>query len=160
MGTIKSWYFRGTAGWNVGVALQHYRCYTIVEKATNADQVSDTVEFRHHHLNLPDITPTYRIVHSMIKLTCALNDAPAIACNNQLTAIQALRQAIHRWPQPTLPLSKLLQVTTSLPTHTRQRSVLRPMRRPETVQPHALIPRVFIKMPTASLLAPKISSTK
>ena len=42
-GTRHSWDFHGAAGWNVGVALQHYRCHTVVAKATRAAQVSDTV---------------------------------------------------------------------------------------------------------------------
>ena len=40
IGTRNSWDFRGAAGWYVGVALQHYRCHTIVEKATRAAQIS------------------------------------------------------------------------------------------------------------------------
>ena len=48
--TKHSWDFRGAAVWNVGVALKHYCCHTIVAKATRAAQVSDTLEFRHHHI--------------------------------------------------------------------------------------------------------------
>ena len=102
-GTRKLWDFYGAAGWNVGVALQRYRCHTIVAKSTKAVQVSDTVELRHHHLNLPDLTPDDRIFHDVTTLTCALRDAPVIACDNQLAVIQALRQAIQRWAHPTLP---------------------------------------------------------
>ena len=51
--TRHSWDFRGATGWYVGIALQHYRCHTIVAKATRAAQISDTVEFRHHHLTQP-----------------------------------------------------------------------------------------------------------
>ena len=40
VGTRKSWDFHGTAGWNVGVALQHHRFHTVVAKATKAAQVS------------------------------------------------------------------------------------------------------------------------
>ena len=43
MVTRNSWDFRGKADWNVCVALQHYRCHTIVAKATKATQVSKTV---------------------------------------------------------------------------------------------------------------------
>ena len=39
--------------WYVGVALQHYRCHTIVAKATRALQISDTVELHHQHLTQP-----------------------------------------------------------------------------------------------------------
>ena len=158
-GTINSWDFRGKAGWNVGVALQHYRCHTIVAKTTKASQVSDTVEFRHHHLNLTEITPAGRIFHIGTTLTCALRDAPVIAYNNQLAVIQALHQAIQLWPQPTLPFTKVPQVTTPPPTHTRQRSILLPMRRPTTVKTHELIPRLVIQKPNVSLSAPKIPLT-
>ena len=103
-GTRKSWEFRGTAGWNVGVALQHYQRHTIVAQAIKEFQVSDTVEFRHHHLTLQKVTPADRILHGVTTLTCALCDAPAIACDNQIAAIQALRQAIPRWAHPTLPV--------------------------------------------------------
>ena len=50
IGTRNVWYFRIAAGWYVDLVLQHYRCHTIVSKATCTAQISDTVEFRHHHL--------------------------------------------------------------------------------------------------------------
>ena len=65
IGTKHSWDFRGAAGWYVGVALQHYRCHTNVAKATRAAQISDTVEFRHHRLTQPEVTPMDRIVHGV-----------------------------------------------------------------------------------------------
>ena len=49
-GTRHSWDFWGAAGWNVGVALQHYLCHTIVAKATRAARIPNIVEFIHHHL--------------------------------------------------------------------------------------------------------------
>ena len=96
----------------------------------------------------------------MTTLTCPLRNAPAIACDNQLSAIQALRQAIHQLFHPTLPLSKVPHIKTPPPTHTRRRSVLRPMRRQATFQPHASLPRVVIKTINASPSAPRVPSTK
>ena len=95
-GTRHSWDFQGAAGCNVGVALQHYRCHTIVEKYTRAAQVSETMEFRHHHLTQPTVTPMDRIVYGVNTLTCALHKAPNIACDNQLFAIKAFHRAIQR----------------------------------------------------------------
>ena len=57
------WDFRGATGWNVGVALQHYRCHTIVAKSTRMAQISDIVDFRHHHFTQPTVTPIDRIIH-------------------------------------------------------------------------------------------------
>ena len=56
--------------------------------------------------------------------------------------------------------AKVPQVMTPPPTHTRQHSVLHPMRCPTTVQPEALLPRVFIHKPNTSPSAPKIPSNK
>ena len=92
-GTRNSWDFCGGDGWYVGVELQHYLCHTIVAKTTHAAQISDTVDFRHHHLTHPTVTPMDRIFHGMNKLTCALHDTPHITCDNQLLAINALHQA-------------------------------------------------------------------
>ena len=79
IGTRNSWDFCGGAGWYVGVALQHYRCHTIVEKATHTAQITDTVKFRHHYLTQPKVTFMDPIVHGVNNLTCDLQDAPHIA---------------------------------------------------------------------------------
>ena len=42
---------------------------------------------RHHNLTLPTVTPMDLIVHGVNTLTCDLQDAPTIACKNQLAAI-------------------------------------------------------------------------
>ena len=93
-GTRHSWDFRNVSVWDVGVVLQPYCCHKIVAKSTLAAQVSNTVEFRHHHLTQPTVTPMYRIFDSVNTPTCALHKAPKIVCNNQLFAIKALHQAV------------------------------------------------------------------
>ena len=91
---------------------------------------------------------------------CDLQDAPTIAYNNQLAAIQALNQAIQQWAKPTLPVSKVPQVTTPPPPRTRQHSILLPMCRLTKDQPQDLLPRAVIQKPNASPSTPKIPSTK
>ena len=146
-GTINSWDFRGAVGWYVGVALQHYRCHTIGEKATHAVQISDTAEFRHHHLLQPEVTPMDRIFHGVKKLTCPLQDSPQITCNNQLFAINALQQTVQRWTMSnTYPRAQPPRATTLHP-HARQHSILRPIRHPRKYRPPAPLPRVVIQKP-------------
>ena len=101
-----------------------------------------------------------RIVHDVTTLTCTLHNAPIIACDNQLSVIQALHQAIQRWSKPTLPVEKKPHVTTHPPTRTRQRSILRQMRRPKKYQPQDLLPRVVIQKPNASPSPPNVPLTK
>ena len=145
--TRNSWDFCGAAGWYVGVALQHYRCHTIVAKTTHAEQISDTVEFIHHHLTQPEVTPMNRIVHGMNKLTCALQDAPHIACDNQLFAINVLHQAIQRCSTSNRPPHVKPPRATPLHTRAPPRSILQPMRHPREDRPPAFPPRVVIPMP-------------
>ena len=100
------------------------------------------------------------IVNGVTTLTCALHDAPTIACDNQLAAIQALHQAIQWWAKLTLSAEKKPHVSTPPPTRTKQRSILRPMCRPNKNQTQDLIPRVVIQKPNASLSPPKVPLTK
>ena len=123
-GTRHSWDFCGAAGWYVGVALQHYRCHTIVSKAPRGGKISDTLEFIHHHLTQPEVTPMDRIVHGVNKLTCALHDTPHIACDNQLLAINALHQEIQRWTTINRPPQAKLPRATLSHTRIRPRSIL------------------------------------
>ena len=44
-----------------------------MEKSTRAVQISDTVEFRHHHISQPEVTPVDCIVHGVKKLTVFYN---------------------------------------------------------------------------------------
>ena len=154
IGTRNSWDFRGAAGWYVGVALQDYRCHTILAKATRAAQISDALEFRHHHLTQPEVIPMDRIVHGVNKLTCALQDAPHIACDNQLFAINTLHQAIQRWTTSNKPPRAKLPRATTLHPHARPHSILRPMRRPQEDRPPAPLPRVVISKPPDTPIPP------
>ena len=92
------------------------------------------------------------IVHGMKKITCALHDAPHIAGDNQLLAIEALHQAIHRWTKTTRPPQTKPHRTTLSHTRTRPRSILRLMRRPQDDRPPASPTRVVIPKPTAILI--------
>ena len=119
------------------------------------------MELSHYRLTLPDLTLADRIFHGMINLTCTLRDAPAIACDNQLTAIQAIRQAIQKRDHPNLPSSvHVAPFTPPSPDPKQSHSILHPMRRQTPVQPPASLPRVFILTHKASLSAPGVPSTQ
>ena len=45
--------------------LDHYRYQHVISKETKAEKVSDTVEFRHHHITTPSLTPEDVLVHSI-----------------------------------------------------------------------------------------------
>ena len=92
------------------------------------------------------------IFHGVNKITCALHDAPHIACDNQLLEIEALHQAIQRWKKITRPPQTNRHCTTLSHTRTRPLSILGPMRRPQEDRPPASPPRVVIPKPLAIII--------
>ena len=82
-GNRLSWDYRGQDGWGYGVAVYHYRCQNVIAHNTKAAQVSDTVEFRHHHITQPSPTSNGRYLHGMQTLTGALKNAPTVAYDAQ-----------------------------------------------------------------------------
>ena len=89
-----SWDFRGKDGWSLGFSLEHYRYQRVAPKDTTAVQVSDTLEYRHHYLTQPTLTPDDRVLHGLQILTCALEHAPTEMCDAQLRAISAIRDVL------------------------------------------------------------------
>eukprot|EP00957_Ditylum_brightwellii_P207236 15352093-Ditylum_brightwellii.AAC.1 len=55
--------------WYVGLALRHYRCYTVVMKEKAAQWITDTIKFKHHRGKVPTVTPAERVAKAMKKLT-------------------------------------------------------------------------------------------
>ena len=90
IGVRNSYGFFGSKGWSVGVSLDHYFFQRVVDKYTKAVQVSDKVEFCHHYLIQPQLTPADRLLCGVNTLMCYLKDSLAVACDAQLVTIQAL----------------------------------------------------------------------
>ena len=75
-GVRNSWDFWGKGGWSLGCSLEHYRCQRVAPKDPKDVQVSDTLDYRHHYLTQPTLTPEDRVLRGLQTLTCALEDAP------------------------------------------------------------------------------------
>ena len=56
---------RALDGWSIGTSLEHYRCQKGVTKDSRAVRISDTVEFRHHRITTPMVTPEDRVIRSI-----------------------------------------------------------------------------------------------
>ena len=155
MGTRFSWDFRGDPAWNIGVSLKHYRFKNIIAKGTRAIRVSNTLDIQHHHLTIPTRTPADHIIHGVERLTTAINAAPAVEYDNQLAAIQALRQESHGWLRTKEQPSPVSPPTVHHHTSTRSNpSILRRTRRmqqsanpPPRVVPNTRQAKVFTPTP-------------
>ena len=74
--------------------MDHYRCQKVVSKDTKTEMVSDTIEFRHHKITLPSVTPEEKVLHGVQQLTAALKNTPASTVDSQIQAIKALQDTI------------------------------------------------------------------
>ena len=100
-----TWEFRGKYVWSLGCSLEHYRCQRVAPKDTKAVQISDTIEYRHHYLTQPTLTPDDHVLHGLQTLTYALEDEPVQMCDKQLHAISTLHKIFGKWNRnvPTYP---------------------------------------------------------
>ena len=72
-------------------------CNNVVVKDTKAAQVSDTVEFRHHHITQPSLMSDNRVLPGIQNLRGALENSPTVAFDAQLTEIMDLQEVLERW---------------------------------------------------------------
>jgi hypothetical protein len=101
----KSWDFRARDGYNIGPALEHYRCYRAIDAKTKAELVSDTVEFLHSYLTQPTVTPADRITHALQLLAATIKQALPIVTANQLKALEDLQGLFDTWRHQQAPPS-------------------------------------------------------
>ena len=86
----KSWDFRSKEGWSVGVSFEQYRCQLVIPANTRAINVSNTVEFIHHFITTPTLTPEYRILHGINTLSNAIQYKLSATYDAQIQAITKL----------------------------------------------------------------------
>ena len=65
--------------------------------------ISDTTEFRHHHITQPSVTPKDRVLHGLQQLTVALQGAPYSRSGDQICALQSLKDTLTNWEVDTTP---------------------------------------------------------
>ena len=110
-----SWEFRRKDGWSFRCSLEYDQCQHVSQKDTNAFQVSDTLEYCHHYLTKPTLTPEDCVLHGLQTLTCALEDTPIQMCGEQICAISALHNIFGH-------------CTKNVPTNPRRKKI--PLNRP------------------------------
>ena len=102
VGVCNSWDFFVNDGWSLSCSKEHFRCQRVASKYPKAVQVSETLEYSHHYLTQPTLTPEDCVLHGLQTLTCALEDAPTEMCDTQLRAISDLCD-VFRWRATTVP---------------------------------------------------------
>ena len=65
--------------------------------------ISDTTEFRHHHITQPSFTPEDRVLHRLQHLTAALQGAASSLSGDQIRALQSMKDTLTDWAVDTTP---------------------------------------------------------
>ena len=91
-----SWDFHATPAYYFGLALNHYRCFTVFLTKTRTPRTSDTVEFLHNFITVPHVTPEDRVINAITKIKQELAAVPSPNSSHQLTAIKELKSVFSK----------------------------------------------------------------
>jgi hypothetical protein len=97
----RSWENRCHDGYYIGPSLVHYRCYKVLNSHSGAVTISDAVKFRHHYLPAPEPAIANKLLHAVQAIHNTIEQRPPSAHNDQLAAIEALRDIIHSFKRTT-----------------------------------------------------------
>lgn len=92
-----SWAPHGADGWYIGPAMKHYRCFRVYINKTQAERITDTVEFFPNNYNMPKFSSTDAIIKASRDMVKALREPhPATPFNNfgdkQFAALESLAE--------------------------------------------------------------------
>ena len=65
--------------------------------------ISDTTEFRHHHITKSSVTHEDRVLQGLKQLTASLQGAPSSQSGDQIRALQYLQDTLNKWVRDTTP---------------------------------------------------------
>ncbi len=68
----QSWDVHGDVGFNIGMAMEHHRCFHIYIVKTRAIRNSDLVFFKHQYITNPQLMPETLVLKAASELTSAL----------------------------------------------------------------------------------------
>jgi hypothetical protein len=99
----RSWENRCHDAYYIGPSLVHYRCYRVLNSHSGAVTISDAVKFRHHYLPAPEPAIADKLLHAVQAIHNTIEQRPPSAHNDQLAAIEALRDIIHSFKRTVTP---------------------------------------------------------
>ena len=109
----KYWDFHSKEGWSAGVSFDHYRCQLVIPSDTIEINVSDTVEFIHHFITTPTLTPEYCILHGLNTLSSVIKYRHTSTYEAQIQAIPKIRDLCTGWAGIETPRKSQVQELTS-----------------------------------------------
>ena len=105
----KTWGYNAKKAWYLGPCLRHYRSVRGMLPSTKGERITDTFRFRHHAIDIPNLTPADRILEAAKQLDNAIQQQPKKAPMDEHTAIELLREVL------------LGEIKQKLPPNSKQR---------------------------------------
>ena len=68
--------FNAKKAWYIAQCFQHYRTFKGIMASTGAERISYTVQFKHHAIKIPHLTPADRILEAARQLDSAIKKQP------------------------------------------------------------------------------------
>ena len=94
------------------MSFEHYLCQLVIPAYTREINVSNTVEFLHHFMTTPTLTPEDRILHGINTLSNAIQDKPYYTYKAQIQAITKQRDICTGWSGIDTPPKSQVQEQT------------------------------------------------
>ena len=80
--------------WYIAPCFKHYQTFKGILQSTGAEQISDTVRFKHHAIAIPQLVPANIILEAARQLDDTINQQSKKAPMDELNAIELLREVL------------------------------------------------------------------
>ena len=148
-GRRRTWALNAKKAWYLGPCFKHYRSVRGLVPSTGGERISDTYRFKHHAIDIPQLTPADRILEAAKQLKTAIQQQPKKAPMDELTAIQLLREVLLGETSQPLPPNSLQRKKAAQTEAAKQPTVeAAPSPAPKQLQPSNPAP-IPVSKPTA-----------
>ena len=83
-----TWLYHSVDGWYLATISKHYRIHNCYIKATQAERLTDTIQFKHKNITNPTISPQDKIMQALANCKTALNGMMNGNANQQIAELQ------------------------------------------------------------------------
>jgi len=90
-----TWLYHSVDGWYLSTSPEHYRVHNYYVKTTQAERLTDTIQFKHKNITNPTISPHDKIMQALANCKMALKGVMNENPNQQMEELQTLVNNAH-----------------------------------------------------------------
>jgi len=85
-----TWSYHSVDGWYLATSPKHYRVHNCYVKTTQAERLTDTIQFKHKNITNPTISPHDKIMHALANCKMAIKGMMNENPNQQMGELQTI----------------------------------------------------------------------